>query len=157
MAARRLFGRLSSNLTTVFWKCPRSTAVWNSRYLTIGKKSDELPVTTPQLDDNSTKTFAQRVQRAKHRCGQRGLKELDLALGGWSKSAEFHELMKTEVALEQLEVLLCEEVPDLMEWLLQKDVAVLPEKYRNDDHLIHSIRKFVHNGQVWDHIRRVIA
>jgi succinate dehydrogenase flavin-adding protein (antitoxin of CptAB toxin-antitoxin module) len=99
---------------------------------------------TAALDTAGSLTRAQRWARARHRCGQRGLKELDLVLGAWTRSPVFAQLQDRH--LDQLEALLREEVPDLLLWTLSEREDAAPEQYRDQDHVLMSIRSFVKAG-----------
>lgn len=78
-----------------------------------------------------------RRRRMLYRCVQRGMLELDLVVGGWAR-ANIFEL--PEADLDALQVIIDQENPDLMMWLIDKEQG--PDEIENNE-IFKKIRGYV--------------
>mmetsp|Transcript_46236 Transcript_46236/g.74364 ORF Transcript_46236/g.74364 Transcript_46236/m.74364 type:complete len:149 (-) Transcript_46236:116-562(-) len=80
-----------------------------------------------------------RRKKALWRCRQRGWVEIDLLMGNWASEAI--PRMSSE-ELDQLEVIIAQENPNLLNWLLGHDDV--PKELDNE--VMRSMKKFVTDG-----------
>lgn len=77
-----------------------------------------------------------RKKRLIHRACYRGIKEMDLILGGFAKA---YALNFTDTEVEQFEALLDEKDHDIYDWI--SGVAQIPN--RHDTPLFSRLKKFI--------------